>query len=75
VDVNTGLLLWQGKVNVAQSSSTGNIIADLIAAPISQAVNQSVDNAHGLSSMANYQMLTRKDQGLLTGPYFPKEKK
>jgi hypothetical protein len=75
VDVNTGLLLWQGKANVAQSSSTGNIIADLIAAPISQAVNQSVDNAHGLSSMANYQMLTQKDQGLLTGPYFPKEKK
>jgi hypothetical protein len=75
VDVKTGTLLWAGKGNVAQSSSSGNLIADLIIAPIEQAINSSTDNAHGVSAMVNVQMLMTKDQGLLTGPYFPGEKK
>lgn len=75
VDVKTGTLLWAGKANVAQSSSSGNLIVDLIASPINQAINSSTDQAHGTSRMANYQMLTIKDHGLLTGPYFPVEKK
>ena len=74
VDVKTGKLLWAGKGNLAQSSSSGNIIVDLIASPINQAINQSTDQAHGLSAMVNTQLIMTKDRGLLTGPYFPKEK-
>lgn len=73
VDVKTGKLLWDGKGNLAQSSSSGNIIVDLIASPINQAINQSSDQAHGLSAMVNSQLIMTKDRGLLTGPYFPKE--
>ena len=74
VDVKTGLLLWSGKANVAQSSSSGNLIVDLIASPINQAINSSTDQAHGVAAMANQQMLMIKDHGLLTGPYHPKDK-
>ena len=75
VDVKTGILLWEGKVNLAQSSSSGNLFVDLIASPINQALNESTDNAHGLCFMANTQLFMMKDHGLLTGPYFPEEKK
>lgn len=74
VDVPTGTLLWAGQGNIAQSSSSGNLLVDLIATPINQAINNSTDQAHGISRMANIQMLMTKDHGLLTGPYFPKEK-
>lgn len=74
VDVKTGTLLWAGKVTLAQSSSSGNILVDLVASPFSQAINSSTDAAHGLSGVANYQLLTVKDHGLLTGPYYPKDR-
>jgi len=74
VDVKTGLTLWEGTANVQQSSSSGNIIADLVVAAVDQAINSSTDQAHDLSRMANIQMLTTKDHGLLYGPHFPKEK-
>jgi hypothetical protein len=74
VDVKTGLTLWEGTANVQQSSSSGNIIADLVVAAVDQAVNSSTDQAHDLSHMANMQLLMTKDHGLLYGPYYPKEK-
>jgi hypothetical protein len=74
VDVKTGTLIWEGKVNFQQGTSSGNIIVDLIATPIEQAVNQSTDQAHNLSGQANVQMFTLKDQGLLSGPYAPQDK-
>jgi hypothetical protein len=74
VDVKTGLTLWEGTANVQQSSSSGDIIADLVVAAVDQAINSSTDQAHDLSHMANIQMLTTKDHGLLYGPYFPKVK-
>ena len=73
VDVKTGTLLWEGKVNFQQGSSSGNLIVDLIATPITQAVNQSTDQAHNLSGQANVQMFTLKDHGLLSGPYAPQD--
>ncbi len=74
VDVKTGLTLWEGTANVQQSSSSGNIIADLVVAAVDQAVNSSTDQAHDLSHMANIQLLMTKDHGLLYGPYFPRRK-
>ena len=72
VDVKTGLTLWQGTVVEQQSSDSGNGIADLIDAVITQIINSSSDQAHKLSSVANSEMLMTKDHGLLYGPYHPK---
>ncbi len=74
VDVKTGTTLWEGKADVEQSSSSDDIIADLILAAVDQAINSSTDQAHNLGYQANVQMFTTKDHGLLYGPYFPKEK-
>lgn len=75
VDVKTGLTLWEGTANMQQSSSTGNAIADLIAAAVTQVVNSSTDQAHYMSSQVNVQLFTTRDHGLLDGPYFPEEKR
>lgn len=74
VDVKTGLTLWEGSATIQQGSGGGNIIADLITAAVVQGINSETDPAHDISSMANYQLFTPKDHGLLHGPYFPKDK-
>jgi hypothetical protein len=76
VDVKTGLTLWEGSVVTQQSSgdSGGGVIGALITAAVTQIVNSSTDPAHDVSSMANFQLFTLKDHGLLHGPYFPKDK-
>jgi hypothetical protein len=74
VDVKTGILLWKGSVNLQVSSSSGNILVDLIASPFEQAVNQSTDQAHNVSATANSILFNTKDQGLLPGPYYPQDK-
>lgn len=77
VDVKTGLTLWEGTVVAQQSSgdSGGGIIGALVTAVVTQVVNSATDPAHDASSMANYQLFTPKDYGLLYGPYFPEDKK
>lgn len=74
VDVKTGLTIWEGKSRAEQSSSSGNIIADLIVAAVDQAINSSTDHAHQLSGMANVLLLVPKDHGLLFGPYYPQDR-
>jgi hypothetical protein len=74
VDVKTGLTLWSGNVIVQQSSSSDNVIADLVVAAVDQIINSSTDQAHKISGQANVQLLTTEDQGLLYGPYYPKNK-
>jgi hypothetical protein len=76
VDVKTGLTLWEGTTVAQQSSgdSGGSIIGALITAAVTQVVNSATDPAHDVSSMANYQLFTPKDHGLIYGPYFPKDK-
>lgn len=74
VDVKTGETLWQGSAVVEQSSSSGNLIGDLILAAVDQAINSSTDQAHNLGCQVNAQMFTTKNHGLLVGPYFPKDK-
>jgi hypothetical protein len=74
VDVKTGLTLWAGNVIVQQSSSSDNVIADLVVAAVDQIINSSTDQAHKISGQANIQLLTTEGQGLLYGPYYPKNK-
>ena len=72
VDTKTGITLWEGHA-IAQENSGGssNIIADLIAAAVTQAINSSTDEAHGVSREANALLFTSKNRGLLYGPYHP----
>ena len=72
VDTRTGILLWEGKVVlVQQSNSSGSLLADLIVAAVAQAVNTTTDQAHNLCGPANVILFTKKDEGLLYGPYHP----
>lgn len=73
VDTRTGIVLWEG-VGLAQQNSggSGNLIADAIAAVITQAINSSTDQAHDVSRAANFNLLSMKNRGILYGPYHPK---
>lgn len=77
VDTRTGLLLWEGKRVVQQSSSSGqsNLLGMAIAAAITQAISTSTDAAHNLSPRVNVLLFNEKDQGLLYGPYHPQYNK
>lgn len=69
VDTKTGLTLWEGVGGAQQSSGgSGNIIADLISAAITQAINSATDHAHDICPLANANLLTVKNRGLLYGP-------
>jgi len=73
VDTRTGVLLWEGEATTKNSSQGGgNILADLIAAAVVQAINSKTDPAHGVSRQANSVLFSTKDRGLLYGPYSPK---
>ncbi|HLP75510.1 MAG TPA: GNA1162 family protein [Candidatus Paceibacterota bacterium] len=71
VDVKTGTTLWEG-TGAAQENSggSGNPIADLVAAAVSQAINSSIDHAHAIAPMAN-NMLIHQRNGMLLGPRHP----
>lgn len=76
VDIRSGLTLWEGSVDLAQGMNGGgggNPLAALIAKAIVSLVNQiianSTDYAHQLAPVANAQLFTLKDHGLLDGPY------
>jgi len=72
VDTKTGTLLWEGTGTAQQNSGgSGNILADLISAAVTQAINSGTDSAHGVSRMANATLFYTKDHGLLYGPYSP----
>lgn len=72
VDTRTGTLLWAGRLAAQENSGgSGNILADVIGALITQVIGQSTDRAHGLSERANSQLAV-EDRGLLHGPYSPK---
>ncbi len=74
VDTRTGLVLWEGKTAVQQNSSagSGNLLAAVVAAALTQVLNTTTDAAHNLSGQANVILFHTKDQGLLYGPYHPK---
>ena len=69
VDTVSGTVLWSGKVAGQENSGgTGTIIGDLVAAVLTQVINQSGDRAHQVCRLANAQFGTQRD-GLLPGPY------
>lgn len=73
IDARTGTTLWEGRATVQQSpNSSGNFIADMIAAAITQAINKKTDPAHMVSRTVNAQLFTAPGSGLLYGPYNPK---
>jgi hypothetical protein len=72
VDTRTGVLLWEGRGAAEQSSnSSGNLLAQLIAAAVVQALNSKTDNAHNVSRLANANLFNTKNTGLPYGPYNP----
>jgi len=74
VDTQTGLVLWEGDgLGQDNSGGSGNPIADLIAAAVTQVVNSSVDHGHTVCRVANANLFSLKDHGLLCGPYIPKK--
>jgi len=74
VDTRTGLLLWEGKTAVQQNSNagSGNLLAAVVAAALTQVLGTTTDAAHRISGQANIILFNTKDQGLLHGPYHPK---
>jgi len=73
VDTRTGLLLWEGRGNAEQASSSyGNLLANVIAAAIVQAINSKTDSAHNVSRQANANLFNPEKTGLPFGPYSPK---
>ena len=72
VDTRTGLLLWEGSGMAQQGSSgSGNLVADLVAAAVTQAINSRSDPGHQVCRLANNLMFNKKDAGLPVGPYSP----
>jgi hypothetical protein len=74
VDSRTGILLWEGHGTAQQNSSggSGNLLGDLIAAAITQALNKHTDRAHQVSRLANATLFLPEQTGLPYGPYSPK---
>ena len=73
VDTRTGMLLWEGHGIAQQNSSgSGNLLGDLIAAAITQAINKHGDRAHQVSRLANANLFFPEQTGLPYGPYSPK---
>jgi hypothetical protein len=76
VEVKTGIQLWDGYVNYAESASGGgnNIIAAMIAALLNQVVADTSDQAHQASEEASVQLISKPGHYLLNGPYHPEFK-
>jgi hypothetical protein len=75
IDTRTGILLWQGR-GFAQASGngsgSGDLLANLIAAAISQVINKKTDAGHNVSRLANNGLFLPENTGLPYGPYSPK---
>jgi hypothetical protein len=73
IDTRTDVLLWEGRGFAQQSGQgSGNLLADLVAAAISQVINKKADVAHGVSRLANDNLFLPENTGLPYGPYSPK---
>jgi hypothetical protein len=73
IDTRTGILLWEGRGFAQQSpNGSGNLLADLVAAAITQAINKKTDSAHNVSRLANATLFEPENTGLPYGPYSPR---
>jgi hypothetical protein len=76
VDTRSQTLLWEGRGQAQQGSSgSGNLVADLIASAVVQAINSKTDPAHNVSRLANVQLFRTRNSGLPYGPYSPEYNK
>jgi len=76
VDTRSQTVLWEGRSQAEQTSSgSGNLLADLVAAAIVQAVNSKTDPAHKVSRLANAKLFAEGNAGLPYGPYSPEYNK
>jgi hypothetical protein len=74
VDATSGDVLWDGET-VAQNSNgngSGNLLADALAALITQAINSKTDQGHRVSFLASQQLFLAPGRGLPYGPHHPK---
>lgn len=73
VDTRTGTVLWDGRALAQQNSNggSGNILADLVAAAITQVINSKTDPGHQVSRLANAQLFFSPKRQLPEGPYRP----
>lgn len=70
LDTRTGILLWEGRGAAEEANNgSGNLLADLIAAAITQAINKHSDRAHQVSRLANANLFFPEQTGLPYGPY------
>ncbi len=69
VHADTGTILWRGNHKVVRSSSDGQngIIEMLVAALINQIINSYFDPSREVSQMANNQLFSNSNKGLLFG--------
>lgn len=76
VDTQSGAVLWNGSALAQQNSSgnSGNLLADLIGAAITQIVNSKTDPAHEVSRLANVQLFESPRREIPAGPYLPAER-
>jgi hypothetical protein len=74
VDTRTGTQLWDGRGFAQQggSGASGNVLADLVAAAITQVINSKSDPAHTVSRLANQNLFGKEGSGLPYGPYSPR---
>lgn len=57
------------------SGGSNNILADLIEAAVTQAINSSTDEAHSVSREVNFMLFTTKIRGYFTGRIIRSSKK
>jgi hypothetical protein len=73
VDTESGQVLWTGNALAQHNSSgnSGNLLADLIGAAITQIVNSKTDPGHQVSRQANAQLFGSPKREIPPGPYLP----
>jgi hypothetical protein len=75
VDAKSGVELWRGHALAQQNSNggSGNLLADLIGAAITQIINSKTDPGHQVSRLANMQLFATPKREIPPGPYLPPE--
>lgn len=71
---DTGEVLWEESMALSyspQASSSGNLVADLIAQAVTAAIEKGMPNYMPLARQANLAAAATAGQGLPAGPYLP----
>jgi hypothetical protein len=73
VDTQSATVIWEGTALAQQGGNggSGNLLADVIAAAVTQAINSKTDPGRGVSRMANVQLFGTSKRELPAGPYHP----